>query len=189
MNEDPLGSIWITSRVRMGVHGKFIRWDRISHILLTAYSVALLGFSIFEPHLQSTKFGPYSFEISILLSLSILCTSLVVWGLGLNNKARDHRDCYLALQKLYTETISNDEKISKYQEILERHPNHSELDYERFLFRKIWIEGVTVSTTGGPSKMSKRRALIYLIKELLWVSMISTIILFPAIIVYILYAL
>ncbi|MEP5757866.1 MAG: SLATT domain-containing protein [Litoreibacter sp.] len=98
MDNDQFGNIWLTCRIRMDAHAKFVKFDRFSHILLTLYSVALLGFSVFEPHFSNTPLGPFSSEISIVLSLSVLCASLVVWGLGFGEKARDHRDCYLALQ-------------------------------------------------------------------------------------------
>ncbi|WP_446720263.1 hypothetical protein [Leisingera sp. ANG-M1] len=78
MSSDPFGNIWITSRIRMDAHAKFTRLDRLSHITLTIYSVALLGFSVFQSHLANTPLGPYTSEISIVLSASILCASLVV---------------------------------------------------------------------------------------------------------------
>lgn len=167
---DPFGNIWITSRVRMDAHAKFTRLDRFTHILLTTYSVALLGFSVFQHHLENTRLGPYTSEISIVLSASILSASLVVWGLRFGDKARDHRDCYLALQNLYdSEKEANDKKIA-YQAILDRYPNHNSLDYERFLFRKIWIENSPIETARGPVQMGLFRSAKYLARELLgWV--------------------
>lgn len=185
---DQFGNIWITSRIRMAAHEKFVRFDRISHVLLTVYSVVLLGFSVFQRHLAGSPIGPYSSEISIVLSLSILCASLVIWGLGFGDKARDHRDCYLALQRLYDAQIAENEKKLKYQEILDAHPNHSGLDNERFLFRKLIIEGAEISNASGRVSMGRLRAIRYLVTEFISFLLLATLVLAPLIVIYMIYA-
>lgn len=187
MENDNFGNIWLTCRIRMDAHAKFVKLDRFSHILLTLYSVSLLGFSIFEPHFSNTPLGPFSAEISIVLSLSILCASLIVWGLGFGNKARDHRDCYLALQRLYGEPSDDSEKKVKYQEILERYPNHSALDYERYLFKKLILEKGNLTTSGGPLKMTFLWACKYIAHELFSKILALLIIASPAIIIGLIY--
>ncbi|WP_284162532.1 SLATT domain-containing protein [Frigidibacter sp. SD6-1] len=186
---DPFGNIWITSRVRMDAHAKFTRLDQLSHIVLTIYSVALLGFSVFQHHLANTPLGPYTSEISIVLSASILCASLVVWGLGFGEKARDHRDCYLALQRLYESDLEAGEKKATYQGILDRYPNHSDFDYERFIFRKVWIESTSIDTARGPIKMGLARAAKYLVRELLFWVVGAALVFTPAIVIAVIYAL
>lgn len=188
-NTDPFGKIWITSRIRMAAHEKFVRLDRLSHVLLTVYSVALLGFSVFQPHLAGSPIGPYSSEISIVLSLSILCASLVIWGLGFGDKARDHRDCYLALQRLYDAKIEDEEKRAKYQEILDTHPNHSGLDYERFLFRKIIIDGGEITTASGSVSMGFLRSVFYIIIEIFLLFLLLILVFAPLIVIYMIYVL
>ncbi|MCG7630529.1 SLATT domain-containing protein [Epibacterium sp. MM17-32] len=185
---DPFGNIWITSRIRMDAHAKFTRLDRLSHITLTFYSVALLGFSVFQSHLTNTPLGPYVSEISIVLSASILCASLVVWGLGFGALARDHRDCYLALQRLYDAEMNEQDKKSAYQDVLTKHPNHSDLDYERFIFRKLWIEHALLETPRGPVTMGCLRAAKYLVKEIIAWTFGLTLVSSPAIIIAAFYA-
>lgn len=136
---DPYGNIWITSRTRMQSHSRYVRYDLISHIVLTAYSVLLLGFSVFSSHLDSTNIGPYLSEISTVLSLSVLCASLVIWGLKFGKTADEHRECYLALQRLYDDKEARQE-ISAYHEILDRYPNQSNFDYESMLYRNVWCQ-------------------------------------------------
>lgn len=171
----------------MAAHEKFVRLDRLSHVLLTVYSVALLGFSVFQPHLANSRIGPYSSEIAIVLSLSILCASLVIWGLDFGNKARDHRDCYLALQRLYDSNVEDYEKKAKYQEILEAHPNHSDLDYERFLFRKILINGGEIRNSKGLVAIGFWRGLRYILTELLCLFALLLLVLSPIIVIYVIY--
>lgn len=173
----------------MDAHAKFTRLDWFSHITLTIYSVALLGFSVFQSHLESTPLGPYLFEISIVLSASILCASLVVWGVGFGKKARDHRDCYLALQKLYDAEMKDDQKRAAYQDILDRYPNHTDMDNERFVFRKIWVERAPLETAKGPIEMGLVRAIKYLVRELFsWVIGL-TLVALPAIVISVIYVL
>ncbi len=188
MKPDPLGNLWITCHVRMDAHAKYLRIDRLSHILLTLYSVALLGFSVFSKHWENTSIGPYISDISVILSLSVLCASLVVWGLGFSEKARDHRDCYLALQKLYDEQSDDAEKKDRYQDILEKYPNHSGLDYERFLFRKLHIEKGELVGSSGPKTMPLGRSVIYLAMELVSFLVLAAVALSPAIVIAVIYA-
>lgn len=185
---DPFGNIWITSKIRMAAHEKFAFLDKFSHILLTVYSVALLGFSFFQKHFVNTTIGPYVSEISNVLSLSILCASLVIWGLGFGNKARDHRDCYLALQRLYDAKIDESEEKAKYQEILDTHPNHTGLDNERFLFRKTIIEGSEICNADGPISMGFLRAVRYIVVELFCFAIFAALVFAPAIIIALIYA-
>lgn len=187
VSNDPLGNIWITSRVRMDAHAKFARLDRLSHITLTMYSVVLLGFSVFQGHLANTPLGPYTSEVSIVLSVSILCASLVVWGLRFGERARDHRDCYLALQKLYEADLDAGEKKAEYQRILERFPNHSNLDFERFIFRKVCIESASLATSRGPIQMGALRAAKYLAHELIVWTLGAVLIVAPAIVIAAIY--
>lgn len=186
-NADPFGNIWITSRIRMDAHARYVGLDRLSHILLTVYSVALLGFSVFQPHLTNTPLGPFSSEISIVLSASILCASLVIWGLGFGQKAHEHRECYLALQRLYDAPMEEEEKRSAYRAILEKYPNHSDLENERFLFRKICIDGASISTASGPLKMGFARSLRYLSREIVSVTLKLILVFAPVIIVLAIY--
>ena len=206
MESDPLGNIWVTSRVRMDVHAKFVRMDKLSHILLTVYSVALVGFSLFSKHLENTSLGPYLSDISVILSVSVLCASLIVWGLGFNDKARDHRDCYLALQKLYDDKGGkkiietgegddqhpgakfHDEAIQqRYHALLDKYPNHTGLDYNRFLFRVLHIEKNKIIGKNGPVKMPWSRAIKYLIVEFMWFLLIALVILSPALMIAAIY--
>lgn len=171
----------------MAAHEKFVRLDKLSHVFLTVYSVALLGFSVFQPHLASSRIGPYSSEIVIVLSLSILCASLVIWGLNFGGKARDHRDCYLALQRLHESIADVSEIKAEYQAILDAHPNHSHLDYERFLFRKIIINGSEVRNSAGPISIGFWRGFCYILTEIFCFLALSVLVLSPIIIIYVIY--
>ncbi|SDG83108.1 SLATT domain-containing protein [Sulfitobacter delicatus] len=154
---DPFGNIWITSRTRMQSHAKYTRYDLISHIVLTAYSVLLLGFSVFSRHLSETKLGPYTSEVSIVLSLSVLCASLVIWGLKFGKTADQHRECYLALQRLYDDEDAR-KNVATYHQILDRYPNQSDFDYEAMLYKNVWSQNKELRDRSGVLKYSWWRA-------------------------------
>ncbi len=162
---DEFGNIWITSRTRMQSHARYKRYDLLSHIVLTAYSVLLLGFSVFSHHLTGGRIGPYISEISIVLSLSVLCASLVIWGLKFGKTADEHRECYLALQRLY-EDVDARQDASTYHQILDRFPNQSDFDYESMLYRNVWCQGKALSDRSGAVTFGRWRAIKFQIARL-----------------------
>ena len=160
---DPRDKIWLTYKTRILSHDRFAFYDLLSYIVLTAYSVILLTFSVFEDHLSNTSVGIYTSEISIVLSVSILSASLVIWGLKLGKTADEHRRCYLELQRLY-----DDQKNYKiwldYNEILDRYPNHSDYDYEKMLFVNIYLHQKPLKNQEGLIPFRWRQAMLFLIK-------------------------
>lgn len=141
----------------MQSHARYMRYDLLSHIVLTAYSVLLLGFSVFSQHLNGSPIGPYTSEISIVLSLSVLCASLVIWGLKFGKTADEHRECYLALQRLYEDHDARKD-ASRYHQILDRYPNQSDFDYEAMLYRNVWCHGKELLDRSGIVSFGRCRA-------------------------------
>lgn len=184
---DPFGNIWITSRTRMQSHTRYARYDLISHIALTFYSVLLLGFSVFSNHLNETNIGPYTSEVSIVLSLSVLCASLVIWGLKFGKTADQHRECFLALQRLYDDQERR-KNISEYHQILDRYPNQSDFDYEAMLFRNVWCQGKVFKDRSGVLSFNGVRALRFQFLRLIRMIFASMILTFPLILLAVLYA-
>lgn len=183
---DEFGNIWITSRTRMQSHERFKKYDLLSHLVLTFYSVTLLAFSVFAEHLTDTNIGSYASEISIVLSLAVLCASLVIWGLKFSKTADEHRECYLALQRLYEDKEARVEK-SNYLQILDRFPNHSDFDFEAMLYRNIWLQSKTMEDRSGPIIYSRGRAAIYLVIYLIRIAAGLVLLLFPVLFLGLLY--
>tara|TARA_R110002096_G_scaffold2150_9_gene11407 strand:- start:873 stop:1622 length:750 start_codon:yes stop_codon:yes gene_type:complete len=148
-NSDKFANIWITSKIRMETHARYKRLDLLSHLVLTTYSVILLGFAVFSPRMVDTFIGNYQSELSIFFSLSVLCASLVIWGLKFGQLANEHQECYHKLHNLYNSDILANEKTEQYHQILERYPNHSVRDAERMLYNKIIINKENLSRSDG----------------------------------------
>ena len=183
---DEFGNIWITSRTRMQSHTRFKSYDLISHLVLTFYSVTLLAFSVFTEHLTETKIGPYTSEVSIVLSLAVLCASLVIWGLKFSKTADEHRECYLALQRLYEDKEARVEN-SNYLQILDRFPNHSDFDFEAMLYRNIWCQSKAMEDRKGPIKYSLGRAARYWVASVIRKAAGAALLLFPVVFLGLLY--
>lgn len=141
----------------MQSHARYSRYDLLSHVVLTSYSVMLLGLSVFSSHLRDTKLGPYTSEVSIVLSLSMLCASLVIWGLKFGKAADQHRECYLALQRLYDDEQARKD-VATYHQILDRYPNHSDFDYEMMLYNNVWRQNKKLRDRSGILKYNWWRA-------------------------------
>ena len=184
--KDEFGNIWITSRTRMQAHARYERYDLISHVALTAYSVLLLAFSVFSDHLTLTKLGPFISEISIVLSLTVLCASLVTWGLKFGKTADQHKECYLALQRLYESFDENKDK-GRYSEILDKYPNHTEFDYESMLCRSVFVQGKKIRDRQGEVRVGFLRWLRFVVIGLIRLFVGTVLLTLPLILLGILY--
>ena len=178
---DPYGDIWLTSKARMQSHARFELYNLVSYIVLTAYSVLLLAFSIFENHLTSTPIGPYTSEISIALSVSVLCASLIIWGLKFDKTANKHRQCYIALQKLYHDTQDRNNKQA-YYEILNEYPNHSIFDYEKMLYTNIWCQAKELKNKQATIKFGWKQFWLFWSNRLLRLVIGTLVVLLPLLI-------
>lgn len=171
----------------MQSHARYKRYDLLSHIVLTAYSVLLLGFSVFSHHLNGSQIGPYVSEISIVLSLSVLCASLVIWGLKFGKTADEHRECYLALQRLYEDDDARKD-TSTYHQILDRYPNQSDFDYEAMLYRNVWCQGKELLDRSGVVSFGWWRATKFQIVRSLRIIGATFVLTLPLIFLAVLYA-
>lgn len=85
---------------------------------------------VYIPHSYLTEISAISFS-AFLLVLSVL-----IYGLHLARQAASHKECYIALQKIHEEELETRDRWTKYLEILQIYPNHSNFDYISFLFHK-----------------------------------------------------
>ena len=175
---DPYGNIWLTSKARMLSHARFKLYDRLSHLTLTAYSILLLAFSIFENHLLNTPIGPYTSEISVVLSVSVLCASLIIWGLKFDKTANKHRQCYIALQELYDNTQARSDKLTYYK-ILKEYPNHSTFDYDRMIYTNIWCQHKILKNQQSEIKFGWKQFWLYWVNRVVRFAIGAIVVLLP----------
>lgn len=153
--------IWITSRVRMISESKSLRYNKLSLIFLTYYSTFVVVFSIFSKYFRPA-YSAFD-EINLAASVVVLAVSLVVAGFKFEQIASIFRECYLSLQKLYSERISDEEKEERYNDILLRFPNHSNQDFYDFLVSHTLIERKKV--WNGASELNYTK---YMLASFIW---------------------
>lgn len=161
---DPTAKIWLTSRIRMEASARYYSYDTISHVMLTFYSILLLAGAVFSDSLKESAVGMFLDEILIVLAICILAANLMFWGLNYGRTARQHEECYLELERILSSKQSNEEKITEYHAVKKQFPNHKTRDYEKVLFRKIFLEKKNLTDSRGEKILfGCKRAVIYLL--------------------------
>ncbi|MQY00676.1 SLATT domain-containing protein [Sinorhizobium medicae] len=140
MAENIKDNIWLTSRVRMISERKCRRYQNISFLSITYYSLFTVVLSIFSSYYSK----PYPFleQINLSASVVVLVASLVAGGFRFETSATVFRECYLKLQALYDQDeLSDAERTAKYRELMLDYPNHKDEDYYDLLVNHTLLEG------------------------------------------------
>ncbi|WP_346897587.1 SLATT domain-containing protein [uncultured Roseibium sp.] len=170
-------TIWITSRVRMIAERKALRNQNASFLAVTYYSLFSVILSIFSGFYSKL----YAALDDIILSSSVvvLVASLVAAGFRLQDKASAFRECYLKLQSLYDEELSDQEKKGKYREIMMDFPNHAPKDYADLLVNHIFLEGKSLTSGGKELKYTKIMFVSFFLRAALYWGMLAILFLGP----------
>lgn len=156
--------IWITETCHMRAEKRNRTYEIYFHVLLSFYTLTLLGISLFSP-----DFCQYiNKNLSIFLTIFTLSLTLLVFGFKFGETATQHRSCYLALQKLRGEEFASFESINtKYVDILQNYPNHSSMDYYAGAILNIFRSKQSkVNSEGSPIVISFFSRLTYVSKIL-----------------------
>lgn len=137
--------IWITAHVRMISEAKFRVYDQTSNLIIFWMSTLLIITSIFSKEIQ-IKVQNVD-KLNIVVSLIILLASVISWGMRHGERGALFRECYLKLEDLHRQFPANAGAL--YGEILSKYPNHSDGDYEAFLFEKTVIGKNNISVGGN----------------------------------------
>lgn len=138
--------IYITYKARMIAESKYRLFSALSNLLVIWYSFWLIVASISEvAGLFNTQyFGVFSAAASI----AIFAASIFVSTGTMNKTACEHRACYLELQKIFQDNIAELEKMKKYEDALQRYPNHTLRDYHDLLFLTWYQKGDITNAKG-----------------------------------------
>lgn len=138
--------IWKTYKTRMHSEKRYRLYDRVSHLMLSYYTLCLISYSIVEIGRPNTV--PYFDVAALILTVLIFACSLIVWGFQFAATANSYRDCYLELQQLYFNFQNTKKDNDAYVAILRKYPNHSDRDYQTLLILQKHYYGEPV-TEGG----------------------------------------
>ncbi|PCJ91180.1 MAG: hypothetical protein COA50_16765 [Flavobacteriaceae bacterium] len=127
------GRTWITAKSRIYAENRFRRYELMSHLLLSIYSIAIIALTIFKEFLPE---GAPVDAYTIVYSVLALSASIIVFGFRFGETAALHRECYLRLQELHDSHDDAAEIERNYHSILSSYPNHSDLDYARLVLSR-----------------------------------------------------
>jgi hypothetical protein len=164
---------------------KAIRNQNISYLAVTYYSLFTVVISIFSSYYKTPY--PALDQITLASSVIVLVASLVAAGFRLEARAAAFRECYLKLQRLYEQKLSDDEKAMAYRDVLMDFPNHSPRDYTDMILNHSIIEGKELSSNGKPLTYTWFMMLSWVLRTAFYYAL--TLVLFLAPIVFLLWPL
>ncbi|WP_425248547.1 SLATT domain-containing protein [Chelativorans salis] len=172
-------NIWLTSRTRMEAERRLLLYGKISHLVISYYSIILIIFNVFSNFFEERY--TYYYEINIALSVIILCGSLISHGFRFEKTAASHRDCYLKLQELFSSPLTGQEKDSRYSQILYGYPNHGTQDYNNMIVREILFFKKNLANSTGPILLSKYNIVSFFVWKALLVISVAAVFLIPVV--------
>lgn len=142
--------IWITAKTRMVAEKRYKIYEISSHLFLSYMSLLMILSTIFSAELRGTVH--HFDQITLCISLSIFAASLISYGFRFGETAAQFRECYLRLQELEHQALSEAETAKRYFEILGSCPNHSTADYGRFVVEMTFLTNKSIKS--GPDTIS-----------------------------------
>lgn len=122
--------IWLTSKARMTSERRCRTISHLMNVGVACYSLLLILVSIDQ---LVTDASTRASAVSLIFSVSIFTLSLVIPALNFSGAAEKFRSCYLNLDRLLAEDISDDELARRYHDTLSHYPNHLEFDYDTMI--------------------------------------------------------
>ncbi|MGN4934152.1 SLATT domain-containing protein [Aeromonas rivipollensis] len=126
-----LDNVWFTYKARINAHHRLEWMEKHSQFLLIWY--ALLGAVLSVVMIRFPQIIGGNTDIwATILSVALLCVSIIVSNLDFRGRSIAMRKNYLALQRLYSEislvpSASSDQR-KEYIDLLSEVENHKEID-------------------------------------------------------------
>jgi hypothetical protein len=122
--------IWLTSKTRMTSERRCQNISHVLNITVAWYSLLLILVSI-EQLVKGMSASASA--LSVIFSVSVFTLSLVIPAVNFSGAAEQFRSCYLNLDRLLTEEISDSELARRYHDTLSHYPNHLEFDHDTMI--------------------------------------------------------
>jgi hypothetical protein len=149
--DDPNNQIYLTYKTRMLAEARCKFRARFWNVMVAWYSLWLIALSVID--LKSPEGKGHALAI-VVLSIFVFSLSLIIPSIGLDEKAVRHRECYLRLQRLRAEKLSETAKLQRYFDILEGYPNHSDIEWDATVVRAN-MRGQSLVNNSGPIVATK----------------------------------
>lgn len=122
--------IWLTSKTRMTSERRCRTISYILNVAVAWYSLLLILVSINQ---LVAGMSLRASVVSVIFSVSVFTLSLVIPALNFSGAAEQFRSCYLNLDRLLTDEVSDGELARRYHDTLSHYPNHLEFDHDTMI--------------------------------------------------------
>ncbi|WP_283603618.1 SLATT domain-containing protein [Serratia proteamaculans] len=158
-------NIWFTYKARINAHHRLEWLEKHSQFILVWYAILSAVLSIVTLRFPKVL-GDNTDILAAILSVALLGISLVVSNLDFRGRAISMRKNYLALQRLYSDTTTEQEltleQRKKYHELLDEVENHLEIDDKTARAAQVGL------TTRIPTNEEKRTVQLWKIKRFIF---------------------
>ncbi|MBZ7661957.1 SLATT domain-containing protein, partial [Klebsiella grimontii] len=155
-------NIWFTYKARINAHHRLEWLEKHSQFILVWYALFSAVLSIITLRFPKIL-GDNTDILAAILSVALLGISLVVSNLDFRGRSISMRRNYLALQRLYSDTTTEQrltpEQRKKYHELLDEVENHLDIDDKAARVAQLGL------TTRIPTNKEKRTVLFWKIKR------------------------
>lgn len=122
--------IWLTSKTRMTSERRCRTISHVMNATVAWYSLLLIFVSIDQ---LVTGMSPRASVLSVIFSVSVFTLSLIIPALNFSGASEQFRSCYLNLDRLLAEEVSDNELARRYHDTLSHYPNHLEFDHDTMI--------------------------------------------------------
>jgi hypothetical protein len=168
--------IWLTARTRIQSEARLLRFERLSHVVLSYYSALMIAYSVLS--IDSNDINKQ--YIQIIMSIAVFSASLISYGFKFGEQAREFRECYLSLNELYGNAITDQKKSERYADILSRYPNHVDHDFYTMIKKSRALGRVLKDSGGNDITIGGLESFKHGTKNVLFVVGIIGLFVFPA---------
>ena len=134
----PINRIYLTYKARIIAESKLRLFSKLANALIIWYSFWMIIASIAE---ATNVIEIAYFEVFFAgASIAIFASSIYLSTGIMQKRADEFRACYLEFQKIYNSSVTNDEKMKRYNSALPRYPNHTSMDHADVIY-STWHHG------------------------------------------------
>jgi hypothetical protein len=126
MLSDIKDRIWRTARIRMKSEARVRDEANYFNILIVWYSTILTILTVYQLVAAQDDVRDL---VSAALSIGLLSASIFVPSMRKEYEADKFRECYLKLQQLLDQNLSEQKLKERYHDILQQYPNHKVVDH------------------------------------------------------------
>ncbi|GLQ24522.1 hypothetical protein GCM10007853_23960 [Algimonas ampicilliniresistens] len=145
----------------MNAERRYKTYNSILNWLVIFYAFSLIAIALVA---LGTGESLFETPLILLLNIATFTTACMTFAGNFSGKASEHRECYLRLDRLNSDTSQDVD--SKYHELLAGYQNHHQVDYLKILVdEKILRKRTCTDSKGVVIKLSRVAYLTYFLRK------------------------